>query len=117
MKNYNKRLQKLEDKKTELTEFSDVWEWIKAGRYMDELTEDELIRYLCYERNTNDYEMGQAALDVEKMLCECSDDYTYPPHEKLTPRKPPEKVDREEIQGLIDRILFSDEYGKDDDEV
>ena len=106
MRDYNSRLQKIESKNTEITEFSDVWEWIKAGRYWDELTEDELIRYFCYERNTTEYEMGKAALDLEKMICELNDNSVFPPHEKLTPRKPPEKVDREEVRGLIDRIIF-----------
>lgn len=92
------RLKRLE-RKANSGSFADVVSWIRAGRFYDELTEDEQARYCQYRYGEQHTE------PPEQYLSTVFDGFSFDPHFRLEykPKPPTEKEFRE-------NVAFIEEY-------
>lgn len=97
--NYNKRLEKLESK-TDTQDYPDVIEWIRQGRFYNDLTDDEKLRYREY-CEFGDSSMAKAAIEVENVIFEDDDE---PPNFKLEYRKRRKEPTPEEFAEIVKEV-------------
>lgn len=96
---YDNRLKKLESK-TDTQDYPDVIEWIRQGRYYNDLTDDEKLRYREY-CEFGDSSMAKAAIEVENFFYE---DYDEPPNYKLEFRKRRKEPTPEEFAQTVKEV-------------
>lgn len=97
--NYDKRIKKLEGK-TDTKDYPEVIEWIRQGRYYNELTYEEKLLYQEY-CEFGDSSMAKAAIEVENIVYK---DYDEPPNFKLEFRKRRKEPTPEEFAKIVKEV-------------
>lgn len=97
--NYDKRIKKLEGK-TDTKDYPEVIEWIRQGRYYNDLTDDEKLLYHEY-CEFGDSSMAKATIEVENVIYE---DYDEPPNFKLEFRKKRNEPTPEEFAKIVKEV-------------
>jgi hypothetical protein len=96
---YENRLKRLESK-TDTQDYPEVIEWIRQGRYYNELTYEEKLLYQEY-CEFGDSSMAKAAIEVENVIFEDDDE---PPNFKLEFRKRRKEPTPEEFAEIVKEV-------------
>lgn len=94
MPKYNSRIKRLESRYG--LESVDVLAWIDAGRFYDELTEEERKAYKKYKESLGGAADDIAGAELDVLFCEKTEGEAY--HFRLTKRKkPPTRAELDQI--------------------